>query len=238
MITDAILLSITNRNTGFLSSAFQTLPEFTPSTPTSEETELREVLGLHAGWSDYAVKCALGVIDAHPLIRAQFEEPARTYSPSQFTRLPDSFSGGSLVGSPSGPAKLAREPVEWPVNPLMTFSWLDSSHASMVVGDQTHVVSWYADGELIAVDWPAASGISGRLNPSAPVIEGYTFSVRHEPVSCPFSAVRAALENSAAARALLGRTGLARAWFAADSDAERMAVACLALGRSNKAVYA
>ena len=237
MIANAILLSTTNRNTRFLSPAFQATGTFRQALCTAEEREVRRLLDLNATWSDYAVKCVLGVIDAYPLIRARFEEPSRNYRATQLARMPDVLTGGTLENSPQGPAKLARHPVEWPVNPVISLTWLSASHLTLAFGNTTQALPWYMDGTRLALDWPEESGVSGRVNPATPVVDGWTMTITHEPVSCPFAALASVLDTSNATRILLNRRGLTKAWFASDTDAERVAVVALALGLSNKEVY-
>lgn len=234
---NAILLSLTNRRTGFLSPAFQNLPDFTPAAESPEEKEVRDILDLRPGDSDYAVKGLLGTVDAFPSIRARFGETERSWRPSDFSRLDDNITGASLVADPVKLPTIARVPMNWPVDTRMRI-YGDLSEARMTIDGHSYVTSCHTDGRLLAVDWPDASGISGRIHLLDESATSYDIQIDHEPVAYPFDSIVRALEASAAARRLLIGQGLNKAWYASDSAAEKVAIMALALGLSNRTVYA
>lgn len=237
MITDAIVLSLANRSTAFKSPAFQGLRSFKPFAGADDEDEVRALLDLNPSIADYGLKAVLGAVHACPDVMRAFEEPSRTWSPRMLTRTSDSLTNGDLVWGPDGTPSVSRIAAEWPVVPAMTLTWLDAAHGRMRIGTTDHVVGWWADGETRAVDWPEASGVVGRLRPTTPVVDGYVFTLWHEPVGCPYDVLVSKIEASAGARRLLARMGLTKMHFAADSAVEKVAVTALALGRANRNVY-
>jgi hypothetical protein len=236
---NAILLSLTNRDTGYVSNELQIFQDFQPSVESNDEKTVRELLGLKDETTDYFVKGALGSVEAFSAVRERFDEEGRTYDLARLQRPPESLSGGILVPDSMGFPQIIRHPVEWPAAQSMEFTWLDARTLKLEIGGRTYYAPYHQDPDgIYTVSWPAVSGIRGRLQPDAVIETGYTFTVSHEPLSYPFGIVATRLKNSVACLNLLQTQGLTKAWYAADSDAERVAVGLLALGLSNKSIYA
>jgi len=237
-MTNSILLAVTNRDTGFLSPELQIFQSFKPSRESKDEKGVRELLGLKDTTTDYFVKGVLGTVDAFPAVRTRFNESERSYDMTRLIRATDVITGGKLVPDTDGFPQVLRNPSEWPAVQTMVFQYLDSTTLSLDIGSVRHYAKYFPDttGTLV-VDWPAVSGVRGNLLPDAAIEAGYELVIDHEPVRYPHNLVKTKLENSTCFLNIIKNQGLNKAWYASDSAAEQVAVAALALGLSNKAVY-
>lgn len=233
-----ILLSITNRDTGFVSPGLKVVGGFVPGIETDSEYELRNLLGLRESDHEFCLKGVLMAIESYPEVRAAFGEKFRTYDLARLTRQSPTYNNGHIGPDRHGPATVIRVPEEWPTYFNITLKYNRPGIGIIAGGsrqEEVHVRQ-LSDGAL-EVEWPAWTGISGKIWASDAFESGFVFSIEHEPASYPYKKTAEELEKSSALRDQLQRHGLTIPFYYAHNEVEKVAVAALALGLSNTSVY-
>ena len=235
-MVNKILHSITNRAGGFMEVAFPDSAVFRPSAETQDSRQLRTLLGLDRKSDDYHLIAVLAAIEAYPEIFYAFEDTERTYRIENFTLPTPVVSGGTLVSDHLGVAQIKPVTTDVPVPDAMTLSYLGNTTGVIVYGTRRDVVRLTVSRGQVFPEWPADLGMSGGFtvtwNSSAVI------SIRTKPVRFPYAVLADRLRQDNAKNGFLMRHDLVEAFHFAEDPVKQVAIAALALGKSNPAVYA
>lgn len=232
-----ILTSLANRSEGFENPCLVTGQNFTPWAGDSAYNNIREILRLRDFDSDYALIGLLSTIEAYPEVRLAFGESVRTYDPAGVAPYAYQVTNGVLMADQNGPARVTRHESEWPPAHEIHFVNKGGNRGLVYTDSRQETVPVSTFENFIHPIWPSWTGVNGKLEAQVANWDDYHAIIRHNPVNFPHSSIVGQLEASADLRTLLSRQGLEIPYYYAGSDAEKVAVAALAYGLSNKRVY-
>jgi len=221
-----LLHLLTNRKLGYVWPELASPFAFVPKRCPDHVEELRAVLGLQRpNGSDYCVMHAInsvaGIAAYHQLFDPQTTYDLATYSPPK-----DNLRGGDLIPDRHGPPFIHRQPWEWPVCHSILVDYFDTGYVSVSLnGASMERVRFSVLNDNLYVSWPEAFGVQGAVDLSVtPWDVGGQVEIIHTPVGLPYAAVLYALRKLPATDRVLREAGLADAYVAAQSDAERMTI--------------
>lgn len=229
------LHAITNRAGGFMTASLRAEPAFHPSTETPTTQRLRALLGVDRTEDDYHVFAILTAIEACPDIRAAFRDPVRSYAPHDYRPANPVYSGGTPVADAAGDPQCRLKANETPVPTGFFLQFTDPGCGTVRYGRRTTVVPVTISEGRVYPQWPEFMGFSGGVQMSWE--PGAVFSARARPVRFPYGVLAAALRADDAKNELLERHLLTAQFHRAPDEVRQVAVAALALGLSNSAVY-
>lgn len=229
-----LLNACTNR-IKFASAVFPVMTSFVPKAQTSDQAALRSLLCLDRTDTDYFVVALLRNLTTYPELVDCFGEEERSYALEHHRPAPISIDAGvTLVPSNSIAPGVLRRAVEWPVVFDMTFQRLDGVSATLsMLGQDAAPLNPRVTDTRVSCDWPAWSGITGKLQLTGAWSDITSFRIHHEPVRFPFEILRERLRDSDAAHAVLARVGLLEAFLSNPNAPRACAFATCALGLSN-----
>lgn len=231
------LYSVTNRDTGFSSEAFPAATGFVPDRDTAADT-LRRVLRLTAGNDDYFSVGILAAIRAFPVYGELLPERGSAVDLGRYVRPITQHEGGTLTSSPAGPPRVLRVCSSWPPTFEVTVAYL-ADDAAIFRYDGKKVTAGCRKMDTLRMDpeWPTDMGINGRVSLLSEWTTGSVYRISDYPVRFPYEALADLLRGNSEAQSLLSASSLAGAFYGARSAIEKVALAAIALGRSNRRVY-
>jgi len=232
-----ILYSVTNRDKGFSSEAFPSATGFVPDRDASAEA-LRRIMRLSEGNDDYFTVGVLAAIRAFPVYGELLPENGSAVDLGSYVRPLTQHEGGRLTSSPGGPPRVLRVCESWPPTFEVTVTYLaDDAAVFRYDGKKVTVGCRKMDTHRIDPSWPSDIGVNGRVSLLSEWEAGSVYRIIDYPVRFPYTPLAEILRGNSEAQGLLAASGLAGAFYGARSSIEKVALAAIALGRSNRRVY-
>ena len=207
---------------------------FIPESST-DEAELRKTL---IGDTDpLSTLVILRTIDAFSYLRSMVYENNRTYD-TLLTSTPSFVldSVDQLVPDLQGRVGINRAAGEWPLITKINISNVDDVTAKITLGvtGVSSIVNVSVDSSVWTVEWPAWSGVSGRLY----CPDGFSeVSLQHKPTSVPFGLLRDRITDLGwTTLSIINEEGLLELFNRTPSAEEAVAVAAVALIKHNNDV--
>jgi hypothetical protein len=190
---------------------------------------VRTLLGLKRADTDYFVIGALSTFSSIPDLINWFGPDETTYDLATYSRPPFFMIGAKLLPDRNGLPVFGRLDSVWPARIGSALTRVTDERARWQCGNQFE----FCDTRLqpddhLQVSWPAASGISGRLelDNTWSVLE--SIEIRDEPINYPFEALLAALPHEDTDE-VVRRAGLQEAFYGAVTPLERVATVITSL---------
>lgn len=197
---------------------------------TDTTARLREQLRLHVTSTDYFVTIYAQLLRSHPDLVSDMLVVHDNAMPDQVMlheAAPIISDGAALVPAADQPARIVRHAAEWPVQRELLLKQIHGIPV-LVLGGMAEFIQVVRLGNILRVEWPAWSGVSGHIRLDDP--EG-TDEVRlhHWPVEFPFGLLRNLLAEYDAAQELLSAYGASLEFaYAEPSRGVALVLACLA----------
>ena len=228
---NSVLHLLTNRTTGFTSSIFPSVSEYTPHTESSDEAYLRTFLKLRQGDPEFYLVALLAAIKSFPEIEEEFKEDECTYYLNDYRRTEFTTTNGLLVSRFGVEASLLYKPSDYPVPLTTTVKYYDGSEVTVARGRKSRRVPYrIRTGNYLHVDWPAEIGITGLVDLLGNTWgDGLTITFTHAPDVFPYDALaNAAIGNNRIFK-FLDDLGTLKMFNAAQSPIEKGAILGLSI---------
>lgn len=226
---------VANRS-DFVNSWLQSQQVFNAVSASPEAAAVREFLRMHDVSTDFyvlgPVMCLLGCPAlAHELGLGVMPSSAFWNYRRPAFEMP---AGLTLVASGASVPEIRRAVDAWPFQPQITFTVLDAMQMRVTAGLQTANINARKHANIVDVEWPTWSGLTGSIQLETPSMwaAGFSANITVEPATYPIMAALDALQKTTAWMTLLRRYGLLGHYASATNDHnERMGLIALALAR-------
>lgn len=226
---NAVIYLVTNRSGDFRHPSLASCDRYTPIPEAPDEIKLRALLRLNDTSTDYYVMGALMAVYAFPDILAEYRETGRSFEPTLWEPDEDVLTGGAFRDTSQDAFYLHRVPDEWPVAMSWDIAFMDATTALVTVGDARYRVPVRASGGSLYATWPEALGLRGAVDLDGSWTSGATLHLEHVPVSFPYHRAVEKVMASPGSLSLISARGYMGAFYSAQSDIEKFALALTAL---------
>jgi len=235
------LIGLTNRTGPFSWSALNRhVPNFQQTPISPEAASVRHRMGLDRTDTDWVVILSLNLLVAYPDLYAMIEEQDLTYDLNQFSHVPFSSTGGSLVTSETaGPPYILIHPDRWPIDNSFSITRQDDQHASLrMPGGEILTVRARPYPTGVLVEWPERDHfrVNGLLAPDDWEGDGIV-TIQYWPAGPVPGLLDRVLQGAVDLPELLRQVGMAETYLLCGHETERWACACVALVRQNPLLF-
>lgn len=237
-----ILHAVSNRAL-FYTPLFVPQPGFLAAVLSSDAQNLRTALLLNVLNTDYYLKIYLGLLEAYPDLKAQFNDWHTSYEVTDFLPRGVLVDGGDFLSAPNIAGTFTDPPnTTLPVNLtyLIDYQSANLCNVTLVEQGNSQLVSYQLFGkapeQILSLDWPDTLPFVGQIK----LTQNWTLNSRVqifvEPSQFPYDLILASAERWPYLNTLLVSYGMNDAYAYSVETTEKLAIIITLLGLSNPAI--